>query len=97
MAGLERILDADQMAVISNANRPVLLLLRDHLPQANGDDVVPVIMVDCPVVEELPEQFGDAFLVLSTKVMEFMNLVKICAFSAINIQCICWFHGLQTW
>lgn len=55
MAGLERVLDADQMAVVSDASRPVLLLLADYLPHADGDDIFPVIVLECPVVEKCPE------------------------------------------
>lgn len=89
MACLERILDAHQVAVIPNAGRPVLLLLADCLPHANGDDIVPVIVVECPVVEETPEQFSNAVLVLSTKIFELMNIVEIRAFGAISGQGVC--------
>jgi hypothetical protein len=71
------------------------LLLPDCAPRANGDDVAPVIVVECPEVEERPEQFRDALLVFSTEILELMNFVEICTLGAINIHGICLLHGLK--
>lgn len=71
------------------------LLLPDCLPQADGDDVALVVVLGRPVVEEPPQQFGDAGLVVSAETLELVNFVEVGAFSAVNGQFICWLHGLQ--
>lgn len=71
------------------------VLVPDCLPQADGDDVALVMVLGRPVVEEPPEQFSNAGLVVSAKTLELVNFVEVRAFSAVNGQVICWLHGLQ--
>ena len=71
------------------------LLLPDCAPCANGDDAAPVIVVECPVVEERPEQFRDALLVFSTEILELMEFIEICTLGVINSHGICMLHGLK--
>jgi len=69
--------------------------LPDRLPQADGDDVALVVVLGCPIVEEPPQQFSNAGLVVSAKTLELVNFVEVGAFSAVNGKGVRWFHGLQ--
>ena len=80
----ERILDADEMAVPSNALGPVLAGLGDDLAFADGDDVVRVAMFPGPELEKFPDQGGECLGVLGLEgllcdrdVVEVGNLPRV--------------------
>eukprot|EP00242_Pyramimonas_sp_CCMP2087_P004100 CAMPEP_0198219242 /NCGR_PEP_ID=MMETSP1445-20131203/73212_1 /TAXON_ID=36898 /ORGANISM="Pyramimonas sp., Strain CCMP2087" /LENGTH=134 /DNA_ID=CAMNT_0043896575 /DNA_START=602 /DNA_END=1003 /DNA_ORIENTATION=+ len=82
---LEGVLDADEVALVAHAPRPLFRRFRHTPSDPDAGNLVGVVMAPGPVVKERVQQVRQAVLVLAAKLLHPVHLVVVCAVQAVDV------------